>query len=148
MSALPAILVVEDNDEDFETVAEAARRGGVAHPLQRAFSGDDGLRILQACVQARSPLPALVLLDLNTPADDGREALSYIKQDPRLRTIPTVILSTSTNPRDIDFCYANHANAYHAKPVNHTAHLKIVQDILNYWLASALPPVEQAPKKQ
>ena len=59
-----------------------------------------------------------------------------------------MILSTSTNPRDIDFCYANHANAYHAKPVNHTAHLKIVQDILNYWLASALPPVEQAPKKQ
>lgn len=148
MSALQAILVVEDNDEDFETVVEAARRGGVAYPLHRALSGDDGLRMLQACVLARSPLPALVLLDLNTPAGDGRDALNQIKQDPLLRVIPTVILSTSANPRDVDFCYAHHANAYHAKPVSHPAHLKILQDILNYWLGSALPPVEQPQKKQ
>ena len=148
MSALQAILVVEDNDEDFETAVEAARRGGVAKPLQRALSGDDGLRMLQACVLARSPLPALVLLDLNTPGGDGRDALHQIKHDPLLRVIPTVILSTSANPRDVDFCYANHANAYHAKPVSHTAHLKILQDILGYWLGSALPPVEQPQKKQ
>lgn len=138
MSALQAILVVEDNDEDFQTVVEAARRGSIANPLRRAFSGDDGLRILHAAVQARSPLPALVLLDLNTPAGDGREALHQIKHNVLLRMIPTVILSTSANPRDVDFCYANHANAYHVKPVSHPANLKILQDIFSYWLTSAL----------
>ena len=140
MSVLQAILVVEDNDEDFQTVVEAARHGSIANPLCRAFSGDDGLRILHAAVQARSPLPALVLLDLNTPAGDGREALHQIKHNVLLRMIPTVILSTSANPRDVDFCYANHANAYHVKPVSHPANLKILQDIFSYWLASALRP--------
>lgn len=147
MSTLPSILVIEDNDEDFETAVEAARRAGIGNPLHRATCGDSGLRMLQACVLARNPLPALVLLDLNTPADDGREALGQIKQDNRLRVIPTVILSTSANPRDVDFCYANHANAYHVKPVSHPAHLKILQDIFNYWLVDALPPVAQTPEK-
>lgn len=141
MSALQPILVVEDNEEDFQTVVEAAQRGGVANPLQRAFSGDDGLRLLHAAVQARSPLPALVLLDLNTPAGDGREALHQIKHHALLRMIPTVILSTSANPRDVNFCYANHANAYHVKPVSHPANLKILQDIFSYWLVSALRPI-------
>ena len=143
MSAFPAILVVEDNDEDFETVVEAARRSSLANPLRRAFSGDDGLRIVHAAVQARSPLPALVLvlLDLNTPAGDGREALHQIKHHALPRMIPTVILSTSPNPRDVDFCYANHANAYHVKPVSHPANLKILQDIFSYWLVSALRPI-------
>ena len=147
MSALPAILVVEDNDEDFETAVEAARRGGVANPLHRAFSGDEGLRMLQACVLSRSPLPALVLLDLNTPAGDGREALQQIKQDHCLRVIPTVILSTSDNPRDVNFCYTNHANAYHTKPVSYPAYLKTLQDVFSYWLVNALPPVAQTPEK-
>ena len=148
MIALQAILVVEDNDEDFETVVEAAQKGGVRNPLRRATCGDTGLHMLQACVLSHSPLPALVLLDLNTPAGDGRDALRQIKQDDRLRVIPTVVLSTSANPRDVDFCHANHANAYHAKPVSHTAHLKILQDIFSYWLASALPPVVQTPGKK
>ena len=139
MSALQSILVVEDNDEDFETVVEAVRRCGISNPVRRATSGDSGLHMLQADVQAKSGLPALVLLDLNTPAGDGRNALRQIKQDQRLRVIPTVVLSTSTNPRDIDFCHAHHVNAYHSKPVSHPAHLKILQDIFSYWLASQLP---------
>ena len=148
MSVLQSILVVEDNDEDFETVVEAVRRCGISNPVRRAISGDSGLHMLQADVQARSSLPVLVLLDLNTPSGDGRDALRQIKQDPRLRVIPTVVLSTSTNPRDVDFCHAHHANAYHAKPVSHPAHLRILQDILSYWLASYLPlgnlPVEKS----
>lgn len=138
MRAAQAILVVEDNDEDFETVVEAARRGAIPHPMHRAASGGECLRMLQEAVHNRASLPALVLLDLNTPGDDGREALRLIKSCPRLRAIPTVVLSTSSNPRDVDFCYANHANAYHTKPVSHTAHLKTLQDIFSYWLGCAL----------
>ena len=147
MSALQSILVVEDNDEDFETVVEAIRRCGISNPLRRATSGDSGLHMLQADVQAKSSLPALVLLDLNTPAGDGRDALRQIKQDPQLQVIPTVVLTTSTNPRDINFCHAHHANAYHAKPVSHPAHLRILQDIFSYWLASPLPLHKQTAEK-
>ena len=138
MSAARSIVVVEDNDEDFETVVEAARRSAIPHLLRRATSGGECLRMLQESVPNHSGLPMLVLLDLNTPGDDGREALKLIKTSSQLRAIPTVVLSTSSNPRDVNFCYANHANAYHTKPVSHTAHLKTLQDIFSYWLGCAL----------
>ena len=147
MSAAPSVVVVEDNDEDFETVVEAARRGKFPLLLRRATSGGECLCMLQASVQNRSPLPALVLLDLNTSGDDGRDALRLIKACSQLRAIPTVVLSTSDNPRDVDFCYAHHANAYHTKPVSHPAHLKILQDIFSYWLDCALLPTGPLQKK-
>ena len=142
MSAKQPVLVVEDNDDDFETALDAARRAEISNPLRRVTCGDECLRLLRQSVQNRSPLPALVLLDLNTPGDDGRDALSQIKACNQLRAIPTVVLSTSSNPRDVDFCYASHANAYHAKPVSHRAHLQILQDIFGYWLGCALLPTE------
>ena len=89
-----------------------------------------------------------MLLDLDTPAGDGRNALRQIREDHGLRTISTVVLSTSANPRNVDFCYAHHVNAYHAKLVSPTAHLKVLQDIFSYWLACALPLIERTPGKQ
>lgn len=148
MSSLQHVLVVEDSDEDFETVVEAAQRAGIFNQIRRATSGSAGLRMLRECLKTRGTLPAFVLLDLNTPGDDGRDALSEIKKDDILRNIPTVVLSTSANPRDVDFCYVGHANAYHVKPVNHATHLKIVQEIFSYWLSCALLPTQQAQKKQ
>lgn len=138
MGTPPFIVVIEDNDEDFDTVLEAARRFGMARLPRRAGSGGECLQLLQALLYSRSRLPDLVLLDLNTPGDDGRETLRQIKASSELRAIPAIVLSTSTNPRDVDFCYANHANAYHTKPVSHTAHLKTLQDIFSYWLGCAL----------
>ena len=146
MNAAQTIVVVEDNDEDFETVVEAARRTGLPYRLHRASSGGECLSLLHASLQQRSSLPALLLLDLNTPGDDGRDTLKRIKACSQLRAIPTVILSTSANPRDVDFCYANHANAYHTKPVSHPAHLKTLQDIFSYWLDCALLPIGPLPE--
>jgi len=147
MNPIAHILVVEDMDEDFETVVEAARRAGISNPLRRAISGTECLSMLQELVRNKSSWPALILLDLNTPGDNGRDALSQIKNDPKLRFIPTVVLSTSANPRDVDFCYANNANAYHIKPVNYALHLQSVQDIFGYWLSRVLLPNEQATAK-
>ena len=148
MSTRQLVLVVEDNDEDFETAVEAARRAEIPHLLRRVTCGDECLHLLNESVHHRNPLPALVLLDLNTPGGDGRDALSQIKTCAQLRAMPTVVLSTSSNPRDIEFCYAHHANAYHAKPVSHTAHLQILQDIFSYWLGRALLPTEPMPGKK
>ncbi len=140
MSTAQCIVVVEDNDEDYEAVVEAARRSGIPHFLHRAPTGGECLNMLQTSLQNRSNLPVLLLLDLNTPGDDGRDALRVIKSCLQLCTIPTIVMSTSDNPRDVDFCYANHANAYHTKPVSYPAHLKTLQDIFSYWLDCALLP--------
>ena len=148
MIAMHNILVVEDNDEEFETVVSAARRAGMHHQLHRATSGGECLRMLQESVQNHATLPSLVLLDLNTPGDDGRDALKLIKNCDQLRAIPTVVLSTSANPRDVNFCYANHANAYHTKPVSHIAHLKTLNDIFSYWLGCVLLTSEKTQEKR
>lgn len=134
------ILVVEDSDEDFETVLDAARRGGVVHPIVRASSGEQCLRLLRSEGRRRDALPVLVLLDLNTPSDDGREALREMRTDTSLDGLPVVVLSASANPRDLEFCYAQCANAYHVKPVDHAVHLQVLQQIFAYWLGSVVLP--------
>ena len=135
-----SILVLEDSDEDFATVQDAARLAGLSQTLVRATSGGDCLRLLRADLQGRTAAPLLVLLDLNTPGDDGREALRQIRQDPALQTLPVVVLSASANPRDLQFCYAGGANAYHVKPVEHGRHLQLLQTIFAYWLGSVVLP--------
>jgi len=135
------ILVLEDCDEDFETVSDAARRAGMTHHLRRAKTGDECVEILRQ----GDFLPAFVLLDLNTAGGDGRDALRFAKSDARLRCVPFVVLTTSANPRDLGFCYDDGANAYHLKPVRHDEHLRVLGEIFHYWLrAVALPQKYEA----
>ena len=134
------IVVVEDSDEDFDTVLDAARRGGVLHPIVRAASGAEGLRLLLDTQRSRSAQTLLVLLDLNTPGDDGRDVLRQVRSDDTLDIFPIVVISASANERDLQFCYAHGANAYHVKPVDHAEHLKMLQDILAYWLGGVVLP--------
>jgi CheY-like chemotaxis protein len=137
---LQQIMVVEDSDEDFDTLQDAARLGGVAHPIVRANSGTECLRLLRSGEGGRNRQTMLVLLDLNTPGDDGREVLRQVRCDDSLALLPVVVLSASANARDLQFCYANGANAYHVKPVDHALHLRVLQGILAYWLGSVVLP--------
>ena len=137
---MPHVVVVEDSDEDFETVQDAARRGGMFYPIVRARSGGECLRLLRGSQGGREPQALLVLLDLNTPGDDGREVLRAVRGDDALGALPVIVLSASDNTRDRQFCYANGANAYHVKPVDHALHLKVLQDIFAYWLGSVVLP--------
>lgn len=138
------VLVVEDSDEDFDTLCEAAERFGLSYPLRRATTGDDCLTLLRG--EETAPMrPALVLMDLNTAGTDGREALAAIKADPVLRDVPVVVVTTSANPKDLAFCYRAGANAYHVKPVRYGDHLQVLLDVLGYWLGRvALPEGEGA----
>ena len=140
---LRPILVVEDSDEDFETVQDAARQSGMQNPVLRARSGDECLQLLQMWrtgMRSSDMLPLLVLLDLNTPCSDSRDVLGEVRRDELLGSLPVVVLSASASPRDLQFCYANGANAYHVKPVIYSMHLKVIQEIFNYWLGSAVLP--------
>jgi len=128
-------ILVEDSDEDADTVQQAMLRCATKVRLHRVETGDACLALLQ---QPRAELPALVLMDLNTPGMDGRETLRMIKSDPSLRTIPVVVFSTSADPRDVVYCYRAGANAYHLKPVRYTEHLEAMVAVLGYWLDDVL----------
>ena len=138
------VLVVEDSDEDFETVMTAARMAGIGYEVRRAVSGDDCLRLLRGTPERPPIQAALVLLDLNTPHGDGRYALEQMYADERLRAIPVVVVSTSSNPRDVDCCYTFGANAYHVKPISHAEHLEVLRSVFAYWLGSVVLPTDQS----
>ena len=133
-----AILVVEDSDEDFDTFLVAAKAAGLTHQILRATSGDSCLKMLRADAHGTNGRPALVLMDLNTPGTDGRDALQSIKADPLLKQLPVVMFSTSANVRDLEFCYAAGANAYHVKPLKYEDHLHLLHCVLGYWFGSVV----------
>ncbi len=134
-AALP-VLVVEDSDEDFDTLQVALKAAGLTHPVVRAINGESCLLMLQAVEDGTRFRPALVLMDLNTPGTDGRDALRSIKADALLKSLPVVVFSTSASPRDMEFCYAAGANAYHVKPLRYADHLHLLGCVLGYWLGS------------
>ncbi|WP_411281577.1 response regulator [Gemmatimonas sp.] len=135
---MPICLLVEDSDDDADTVTEAFRRSGIPGHLQRVSNGDECLTLLRVAGATRPP--ALVLMDLNMPGTDGRETLRQIKADAKLKNIPVVVTSTSANPRDLAFCYSAGANAYHVKSVSHPQHLDAMTTLLQYWLGAVVPP--------
>lgn len=135
----PRVLLVEDSDEDAATMREALDLSGVAVDLYRVISGDGCMELLRLQTVKQ---PVLVIMDLNTPGMDGREALVLIKADDRLKNLPVIIVSTSGNPRDVDFCYAAGANAYHLKPVRYVEHLRSMTELLTYWLGSVTLPAD------
>jgi CheY-like chemotaxis protein len=141
MTLRPPLIVVEDSDEDFDTIEQAISEAGLSADVRRVLNGGDCLDLLRG---ATPVCPALVLMDLNTPATDGREALEAIKADPSLRHYPVVVFSTSSNPKDIALCYRAGANAYHVKPVRHAEHLAVVTALLTYWLGRVALPERRA----
>jgi CheY-like chemotaxis protein len=136
-SKLPPVIIVEDSDEDFDTVVQAVKKAGIVAEVCRATSGGGCLELLRGATAIR---PTVVLMDLNTPGTDGREALEAIKSDPALKAYPVVVFSTSADPRDLAFCYAAGANAYHVKPVRYPEHLQLIIELLNYWLGRVALP--------
>lgn len=137
------LVVVEDSDEDFDTLIEAAREAGITRTIHRAASGGDCLALLhgqRVDSSAHFPgLPALILMDLNSYGIDGREALVAIKSEPRLKEIPVVVLTTSANPKDVAFCYQAGANAYHVKPVRYDQHRLLLLGLFHYWVNTVTP---------
>jgi CheY-like chemotaxis protein len=129
------ILVMEDSDEDFDTLLETLLNIGYTRKVHRALSGDDCLAQLRG---THGPVihPEIVLMDLNTPGTDGREVLREIKTDPVLKSTPVVVFTTSSNPRDLAACYKLGANAYHIKPVRYPEYIEILKQIFRYWLKS------------
>jgi len=136
------ILLVEDNPGDVRLTIEALKEGKVRNNLAIAKDGVEALAYLRReGSHASANRPDLILLDLNLPRKDGREVLAEIKEDPVLRRIPVVVLTTSKAEEDILRTYDLHANCYITKPVDLEQFISVVRSIDDFWLSVVrLPP--------
>jgi CheY-like chemotaxis protein len=133
---LPVILMADDDEEDCMLTRDALREGHLLNPLYFVHDGQDLLHYLRHIgryATEDAPYPSIVLLDLNMPRKDGREALREIKLDPNLRRIPVIILTTSSSEIDIYKSYDLGANAYIVKPVTFDALVKVMQGMAAFW---------------
>jgi chemotaxis family two-component system response regulator Rcp1 len=142
MDAIKTILLVEDSPGDVRLTEEAFRVADGALQLHVAVDGVEAISFLRRKgVHSEAPRPDLILLDLNMPRMDGRQVLAVIKQDDDLKTIPTVILTTSEAEGDIEAVYQLRANCYLAKPVEFDTFESLVKSISDFWLTTVrLPP--------
>jgi two-component system, chemotaxis family, response regulator Rcp1 len=129
------ILLVEDNPGDARLTQEALREGHVRNRLHHVLDGVEAMEFVRREGQyADAPRPDLILLDLNLPRRDGRATLAELKEDPDLRLIPVVILTTSEAEQDIVRTYELRGNCYITKPVDLEKFLEIVRLIEDFWL--------------
>lgn len=141
MSRVARILLVEDNSADVRLVEEIFSDAGLHFQLQVARSSAQALSMLrQEGDHSNLDRPDIVLLDLNLPQTNGREVLQQLKQDPRLKRIPVIVLSASNAARDVAACYDLHANAYVTKPSDLEELIRLVESISVFWLQFVEPP--------
>jgi len=137
----PHILLAEDNPADMRLTLEALKEAKVLCHLHWVKDGVEALDYLhRRNAHAESVRPDLILLDLNLPRMDGREVLARIKADLALKTIPTVILTTSEAESDIVKSYELQANCYLSKPVQLEAFESLVKSINDFWLTKVKLP--------
>ena len=135
------VLLVEDSPGDVRLTREAFREGGTAINLHVVMDGVEAMAFLrQQGAHAASPRPDIILLDLNLPRMDGREVLSHIKEDDGLKTIPTVVLTTSHAEADIMRSYELNANCYLNKPVQMSEFDALVKSIRDFWMTKTRLP--------
>jgi CheY-like chemotaxis protein len=135
------ILLVEDNPGDARLTQEALKDGKVHSHLTVVPDGVEAMAYLNREGQYANALqPDLILLDLNLPKKDGREVLQEIKADDALKTIPVVVLTSSSAEQDVVRSYGLHANCYVTKPVDLEQFMNAIKAIEDFWLTVVTLP--------
>lgn len=144
LTRIVEILLVEDNPAEIDLTRETLELAKIRNNLHVAMDGVEALRFLRReSGYEAMPRPDLVLLDLNLPRKDGREVLQEIKQDPNLRSIPVVVLTSSSAERDVVKTYSLGANCYITKPVDLQQFSDVVKSIEDFWFVVVkLPPAD------
>lgn len=142
VSARPIeILLVDDDDDDVRLAAKTLEHDRVLAHLHRAEDGVEAVAFLERSgPYTDAPRPDLILLDLNMPRMDGRQVLQRIKQDPDLKTIPVVVLTSSDDEADIAASYAHQANSYITKPVDLMQFRSVLRSLKRYWFTIVALP--------
>lgn len=139
------ILIADDDEDDRLMVKEALEENRLANEIRFVVDGEDLTDYLKCLGKytepGSAPRPGLILLDLNMPRKDGREALKEIKADPDLRQIPIIVLTTSKAEEDIYRTYDLGVNSFITKPVSFTALAEVMKTLAKYWFEMVeLPP--------
>jgi CheY-like chemotaxis protein len=142
------ILLADDDEDDRDFTRDALRDAGVPNEMRFVVDGQDLMDYLRregmyADGSVDAPRPSVILLDLNMPRKDGREALAEIKTDEVLRTIPVVALTTSRDEKDIIRTYRLGANSFITKPVTFEALVEVMRTLQRYWLELVELPYPQ-----
>lgn len=140
------ILMADDDEDDCMLAREALAESRLANDLHFVSDGEELMDYLyrrgKYAQESNSPRPGLILLDLNMPRKDGREALSEIKADPILRKIPVVVLTTSKAEEDIYRSYDLGANSFITKPVTFGSLVEVMKTLGKYWFEIVELPLE------
>ena len=142
---LISILMADDDEDDRQLAKEALEESRLANELRFVIDGEELMDYLHHRRRYSdlnsSPRPGIILLDLNMPRKDGREALKEIKSDPELRRIPVVVLTTSVAEEDIIRSYDLGVNSFIKKPVTFSGMVEIMKALGDYWFQIVeLPP--------
>jgi CheY-like chemotaxis protein len=136
---LSPILMVEDRAADLDLTKRAFARRRLLNPIQVARNGEEALAYIDRW-EAGEPVPVCILLDLKLPKVSGLEVLRELKKHPRFRTIPVIVLTTSTEDQDIQEAYALGCNSYILKPVEFNNFMEVASHIEVYWCALNTTP--------
>jgi DNA-binding response OmpR family regulator len=132
------ILLVEDDENDVELFMRAYSQARIANPVQRAAHGDDAVSYLlgdgKYADRERHPVPVLVLLDLKLPRRSGLQVLAWIREQPGLKRLPVVVLTSSKDNTDVNHAYDLGANSYLVKPVAFNSLFDLIRSLNLYWL--------------
>lgn len=128
------ILLIEDDTIEVMKLKRAISSLQLAHTITEAQNGEDALQLLEK----KTNLPDIILLDLNMPKINGIEFLKIVKADKRLKYIPTVILTTSNNQRDLLECYKIGIAGYVLKPLKYEEYVSKIEKLLSYWSINEL----------
>lgn len=128
------ILIVEDNEGDLILTLEALNEGKLNNKISIARDGEEAINFIFDKTQ-NTDLPDLILLDINLPKIDGKEVLEKIKSSELYKSIPIVILTTSSSEKDILDTYSKNANSFITKPVDFEKFIEVVKNIEEYWIS-------------
>jgi hypothetical protein len=132
MTLVRSILLVEDNPMDVDLTLRAFAKRNLANPVEVARDGEEAMQRIEAWENGER-LPLMVLLDIKLPKVDGLDVLRRIKAHPRLKTIPVVVLTTSSEDKDVRTAYELGANSYIVKPVSFDNFMQVATQIELYW---------------
>lgn len=132
------IFLVEDNPGDVRLVSEFFREFHIVHEMQNATDGDEAITYLSS-INNKSALPDIIFLDINLPKKNGFEILDFIKDHKKLKTIPTIILSSSDDPYEKQYSAQRGAAAYIEKPLNLNDFFVVLRSIDRFEIKISFP---------
>lgn len=152
MKDQPVVLIAEDSENDVVMLRRAFRQASVTTPIQYVSDGEQAIAYLHGdgkfARRDEFPLPDLLLLDLKMPRKNGFDVLEWLRDQPSLRHLRVVVLTTSEELRDVNRAYALGAASFLTKPVNFVEFKDTIQAMYNYWVAlNRKPEIERPPKR-